>query len=447
VSKRFSLFKSIPLQTRQLLVLGFTLSLALTLPLFLWGLMTQNLDIRERAATGETTPTPTPTATPKPTLTTACWNKVFTNNNQLVWPNGCAGRPDLPTGRGNVVCTQVITPLTQEQITQYYQWIAAGKPYVSYCGMATPTPTPYPSTIIKCTGQCLGDPLGSQYPLGHTCVGMDYLCYVCGTNGSFFVSSGACGGPAPTSPTPTATPTPTPTPVTNRPWPYRLICTVFPRFCRPAPSPIIKVTPTPSPTVSPTPTATPIPLPQTMRFQFKFMGVSGDQADGAKLTIRFRTNDGSVDRVTPALTASHVGNGIYETIVQITDNFLPANRYDYAIYLKGEKHLARKFCQQGGQTTRCTGNGNLAVSDTISGYTNFYDFTGLPLEPGDLPMPEQDGAANLADFTKIKSLLSKASSELTAADKLTADLDYNGSVNVRDAFLMRQTLETRYDED
>ncbi len=74
-----------------------------------------------------------------------------------------------------------------------------------------------------------------------------------------------------------------------------------------------------------------------------------------------------------------------------------------------------------------------------------FDFTGLPLEPGDLT--PQDGKADNADFDKIKSLLSKPCSALTDVDKKTADLNYNGCVDIRDALLMRKTLETRYDEN
>jgi hypothetical protein len=42
--------------------------------------------------------------------------------------------------------------------------------------------------------------------------------------------------------------------------------------------------------------------------------------------------------------------------------------------------------------------------------------------------------------------MGKLCSELTEEEKHTADLDYNGCVNIRDAFLIRKTLETRYDE-
>ena len=74
-----------------------------------------------------------------------------------------------------------------------------------------------------------------------------------------------------------------------------------------------------------------------------------------------------------------------------------------------------------------------------------FDFTGLSLDPGDLP--PQDGKADSSDFDVIKSMLSKPCSGLTSQDKNTADLDYNGCIDTSDVFLMRKTLETRYDEN
>ena len=58
MKKFLARFKSLPLKTRQLLVLGMTLALAVTLPLFIWAILTQQFDLRKRAATGEPTPKP-----------------------------------------------------------------------------------------------------------------------------------------------------------------------------------------------------------------------------------------------------------------------------------------------------------------------------------------------------------------------------------------------------
>jgi len=175
----------------------------------------------------------------------------------------------------------------------------------------------------------------------------------------------------------------------------------------------------------------------------KLAGVDGDAADGARIKIRFQKPSG-FDYETNPIQITHVGNGVYEATIVFGSAvpWLPLGN-DYAMYIKGEKHISRKFCQATGQTTRCTGNGKISIFSTSE--TRTFDFTGLVLEPGDLL--SQDGVANASDFAKITSLLSKSCSALTDNDKLTADLDYSGCVNIRDALMMRRTLETKYDED
>jgi hypothetical protein len=53
-------FRSLPTQTKKLLGLGMALALTLALPLFVWGVTTQNYNVSERAASGEPTFTPIP---------------------------------------------------------------------------------------------------------------------------------------------------------------------------------------------------------------------------------------------------------------------------------------------------------------------------------------------------------------------------------------------------
>jgi len=78
----------------------------------------------------------------------------------------------------------------------------------------------------------------------------------------------------------------------------------------------------------------------------------------------------------------------------------------YTIYVKGEKHVANKFCRMIGQVGHCSGTGNIPVPETTAIPMSLYDFTGYPLEPGDLP--PQDGKADAADFAKITSLMAKS---------------------------------------
>ncbi len=203
----------------------------------------------------------------------------------------------------------------------------------------------------------------------------------------------------------------------------------------PTPSPTPTPTTTPTPTVSPTPT----PLASPIEFRLKLSGVTDGNAQGAMATARFvRSN---VNLVTPPFALNHIGNGIYSATLGFTGLQLPPGS-GYSIIIKGEKHVARKFCADD-QTVPCLGNQSL----TIPGGTvkKIFNFTGLSLDPGDLP--PQDGKADTSDFDVIKTLLSKPCASLTVGDKKTADLDYNGCIDIGDAFLMRKTLETRYDEN
>ena len=210
----------------------------------------------------------------------------------------------------------------------------------------------------------------------------------------------------------------------------------------PSPTATASASPSSSPTASPT--ATPVGGKQVMTFRIKFTGIADGAAGGAKMVVRFLTGDGSINQITPPLALSHTGSGIYEATMVLNDNFLPHNRQDYAIIVKSEKHLARKFCQQSGQTLVCTTNGRISVPDPNNSGALVYDFTSLPLDPGDLY--PQDGKADVDDFNKILGLMTKTCVSLSEQDKLTADLDYSGCVNVKDIFWMRKTLETRYDE-
>jgi len=197
-------------------------------------------------------------------------------------------------------------------------------------------------------------------------------------------------------------------------------------------------TPTPTPGITPPPTVRPFEI------LLKLKGVDGDGANLANATVKFVSSalDYTLGYITPSLPMIYEGDGIYRLPFGVWSENLPAAN-DYSIIIKGEKHLASKFCLATGQTEHCSGSGQISLPvNPISKVS--LDFTKMPLEPGDLY--QQDGVANGNDFKKIINLLIKPCSTLTDQDKLVGDLDYNGCVNIRDAFLMRQTLETRYDE-
>lgn len=187
------------------------------------------------------------------------------------------------------------------------------------------------------------------------------------------------------------------------------------------------------------------PLSQSFDFRIKFAGVTDGSAEGAKASIRFVSSP-VADLSTGPVEFHHIGGGVYEAIV--TPDYLPpsASNQGYTVYVKGEKHLARKYCQATGQTSECTGNGGITIPAPAANPASFvFDFTGLALQPGDLY--QQDGKVDAGDFIKLVGLMAKLSSTLTDLDKLTGDLNYDGYINIRDAFLMRKTLETKFDEN
>jgi hypothetical protein len=190
---------------------------------------------------------------------------------------------------------------------------------------------------------------------------------------------------------------------------------------------------------------TPTPLSTNVEFDvaLKLGGVTDNKATGSLVTIRFI--NGQTNLVTPPIPLEYTNDGIYLAKFNISTGQLPPGS-GYTMIVKGEKHVARKFCKQTGQTEPCLAYESFTLPiPTSDTWTNAFNLTGMQLDPGDLYA--QDGKANSDDFNKIKTLMSVSCSDLTAQDKLIADLDYNGCVNISDAYLMRKTLETRYDEN
>ena len=208
----------------------------------------------------------------------------------------------------------------------------------------------------------------------------------------------------------------------------------------PTPTPGATPTATPSPTPTPIPTLTP-GTTQTLRFRVKLDGVAADQAQGAKITVKFYRRNGTTRQLSAPLTLRHVGNGIYLAAAAIKNPF-PAGT-QFRVKIKGEKHIAIEFCRQSGQTGPCADGAYITVPNPVPAVYAF-DFTGIPFPAGDLP--QQDGRVDGADIQRLTSLLSKLSSDLTAGDLTIGDLNYDDVINGFDIFLIRKTLETRYDE-
>lgn len=258
-------------------------------------------------------------------------------------------------------------------------------------------------------------------------------------SGTYTVTS--TGGPTititptiPNNPTVTNTPlhTPTRTPTQGPP-------TITPTH---SPTRTPTKSPTPSSTGSPSPSPTQVPLTDiSLDIRVRLTGVSGGAAQGALATVRFVK--GSLDSITPKLPLIHLGDGVYALRFAVSASDL-APGSGYTMIVKAEKHISQKYCKQTGQTTICQPFENMSIA-APSGSAQVYDFTGFALPPGDLHI--QDGRADGSDFEKIKTRMAISCDDLSDLDILTADVDYNGCVNILDAFWMRNTLETRFDEN
>lgn len=192
------------------------------------------------------------------------------------------------------------------------------------------------------------------------------------------------------------------------------------------------------------PDTSPPPTVRGFQFNVKLAGVNDGRAEGAKVIFGFSSKLLTSPLYTSPVSLYHIGGGIYKALIGVTSDKLPSGN-DYSITAKGEKHLGRKFCFQTGQTSKCDPSlgGKITLPPPYHN-TLIFDFTNMPLEPGDLQ--PQDGMTDTQDFSRIKNLMSKPCTNLTDTDKMTGDLDYNGCINITDAFLIRKTLETRYDE-
>lgn len=186
-------------------------------------------------------------------------------------------------------------------------------------------------------------------------------------------------------------------------------------------------------------TTTPLPGPR-LSFKVKFQGVDGRPLDDDQYTkrVRVRVVKGDIDKTFDAdVTSDDQGKFVGSVVL----SGIPVGS-GYTLFIKGPLHLARKFCTNN-QNERCVEPGTIALVD---GNNNF-DFSGLVLEGGDLPNPNeemgQDGVVNSVDYSLWKARYGQTLPENLAI----ADVDFNGVVDTRDWVLMRNTLETKYKED
>ncbi|MFH1561006.1 MAG: hypothetical protein ABID04_00275 [Patescibacteria group bacterium] len=198
------------------------------------------------------------------------------------------------------------------------------------------------------------------------------------------------------------------------------------------------------PTKVPTPTAIPDSGTPILNFKVSFVGILNKDKvkEIPKVAIKVKKGFETVAEFDGVeVVPTDVGDKTVFTGAVALTGVVPGG--NYSVLIKGPKHLARKFCQNN-QVDRCYGQGEIIL---VEG-ENSFDFSGLSLEPGDLPNPSynmaQDGVVNGVDLALIKARFFVDQHE---EEKLVADLDFNGDIGGRDIVLFLQTLSAKFDEE
>lgn len=206
----------------------------------------------------------------------------------------------------------------------------------------------------------------------------------------------------------------------------------------------------------------------TINFKVKFAGLTKNVADryfinnayvSPRVKLQFVRPNVDPETTDEDINVHHIGNGIYEGSVTIPKSQVPQGQYN--IKVKGEKHLARRFCLPEGQSGICPPN-QFRIEFNNNQSTYNFDFTGQELRVGDLPgfshqnhtQPDfnrsgQDGQAGNSDFQKMNQALHVNPSDTSEEYRdavFVADLNYDGSVNVIDFGLFWSSFGTQFDD-
>jgi len=166
-----------------------------------------------------------------------------------------------------------------------------------------------------------------------------------------------------------------------------------------------------------------------INYKVKFRGINSKPANSSDqlILVKGYNNNSGVAQDYKEFTvngpAAQVNNnGVYTGYINL--NFKLLNVPGYKLCFKGPKHLQKCF------------------HDITFGRGQTLDFTASPLDPGDLPLP-QDGKADQTDFNYLWN--NRGSSDPNVLAK--GDLNLDNSLNMGDVNLILETLQTRSDEE
>lgn len=193
--------------------------------------------------------------------------------------------------------------------------------------------------------------------------------------------------------------------------------------------------PTSTSTLTPTQAAS-LRLNLALRFQ----GIVNQCPQGDK-KIKVRVKLGGIAETDYQQTDFSCNQGVWNGSV----SFDAHSGSGYVVYIKGEKHLQKKICDQTPQESRL-GPGTYSCSDgQIDLYSeeNNLDFTGIINLYGDLPVGgEQDGVINSLDSSYIRNNLGKSDPEVLAI----CDGNLDGKCDTQDWSMLIMSLSIKGDE-
>lgn len=177
--------------------------------------------------------------------------------------------------------------------------------------------------------------------------------------------------------------------------------------------------------------------------QVKFQGVRSETFSSQYARQRVQVAIGASGQDTTDYVFAdmvHKGEGVYEGVATFDPADIP-RASGYKLLIKGPKHLSRRFCTPtaSGADYFCAENAGALI---LRPGLQSFNYSTVPLLPGDLPNPEQDGVVDSADLAFIRQNLGKKAADVVRVGDLNAD----GIVDTQDFSLIINNLVNNEDE-